>query len=183
MRGPSLGREDPPVLPGPQEHITALLPTGRDEVKDIAIAIPHVNPLTARGRSPDRRDRPGPGVRLAGPLQAFSPRLAHGRGVPQERLLVGDPEHLTGGRHDRQHGLEQKALAAAIPDGSQRGGLGMLGVVHVRGILHEQHPGGLARGGLGVLPMRLHQSGKGDIVLIQQPIGRLQGRRVAHLLW
>ena len=71
---------------------------------------------------------------------------------------------------NRQHGLQEQATTAIIADRSQTAGLGMMSVIKVCGILHQQnHRQGLHLAAR-LLLMRLHQLLKGDIGLIKQTI-------------
>jgi hypothetical protein len=84
-------------------------------------------------------------------------------------------------RINRQHGLQEQATTAIIADRSQTACLGMMGVIKVRGILHQQdHRQGLHLAAR-LLIMRLHQLLKGDIGLIKQTIHCLDLFSLLHL--
>ena len=90
-------------------------------------------------------------------------------------------QHLaTAGQH-RQHALQQIAVMAAVADGTQSRGRGMVLLVHFGGLLDQQDLLGLAGLRARLLHMGADQLLIGHIGRLQEAIGRLRGRFILHL--
>ena len=117
------------------------------------------------GLSPARTDSRRRFLCFACSLRTRARRMASR--LPDKGLLMCASQDLMCCWIHRQHGLPEQATTAIIADRSQTAGLGMISVIKVCGILHQQHH----RQGLHLtarlLIMRLHQLLKGDIGLCQ----------------
>src|SRR6266566_6995899 len=133
-----------PIMGGPHHKLRLLLLTEREEVKHIAVAIAHMDPLHSFGRRPDALDGSFPHLGLAGALLHLPGRFAFGCRLAQKGFLMRHAHHLLARRIQRQHTLQQKALMAAIANGSQSLRFGMMLIIHFGCILNQQDPGHLS---------------------------------------
>src|SRR2546428_3580393 len=106
------------ILRGSHDKLRLHLPTEREEIKHIAVAIPHMNPLHALGRPADALHRSFPDLRLAGSLLQLPGGFALGSRLAQKRFLMGYSHHFFCGRIQREHALQQKSLMTTIANGS-----------------------------------------------------------------
>src|SRR5689334_19421133 len=86
----------------------------------------------------NRLHAPAPDVGFFASLSSLRTRFAFGSRLPDKGLLMRASQDLMCCWINRQHGLQEQATAAIIPDRSQTDCLGMVGVIKVRGILHQQ---------------------------------------------
>ena len=126
-----------PIMGGSHHKLRLHLPTQREEVKHIAVAISHMNPLHSFGRRSDALHRSFPHLGLAGALLHLPGRFAFGCRLAQKRFLMHHAHHFFCRGIQCQHTLQQKALMTAIANGSQSPRLGMLLIIHFGGILNQ----------------------------------------------
>ncbi len=91
-------------------------------------------------------------------------------------------QHLATGRFDSQHRLQQEAVVAAIADGTQSRGRGMVLIVHFGRVLDQQHLLVVSHGLSRLLDMRADQLLIADLRRLQEAIGRKPRRLASHLL-
>src|SRR5437763_8822790 len=82
------------ILRGSHDKLRLHLPTEREEIKHIAIAIPDMNPLHPLGWHSDALHRSFPDLRLADTLLHLPGGFAFGRRLAQKGFLMGHSHHF-----------------------------------------------------------------------------------------
>jgi hypothetical protein len=142
------------ILSRTNQKVTSLPFDVLQQTKDISPTISHMNPLRfGQGRT-DGLHGSFPNQRFPITLEPLGVRFALGNWLPDKGFFIGQSEHFRCLGIDRQHGLHEKPLCfLAATDWPQSLRFGVLRVVQISHVLHQQHL--LALPGLltGVLPM------------------------------
>ena len=160
-----------PILGCSYQKVRLRRATSLEEWEHIRTRVSDMHPDASRLRCPN-------GMHLAYPdigftLFSFAPLIplfSLGSGNAHKRFLSHAPQHLSCLRVHGQHRLYEKSPSSFVADLSYAADLVTMRKIDIGRILHQQHH----RGGLGLVPgllqVRLQQSSKGDIWLVQQTI-------------
>ena len=149
---------------------------------NVGAAVAHIDPATPLRRPTRRLDTAQPQLRFAIPAFALRRMLVFGRLLANVPLLVRQAQHLPRLGHHRQTVVLQEAAALAVADrtGSFQGR--MLGEIHLRGVVQDQHQRLLSHLLPRPLPVRTLDRWQGGGLLMAESIKAPQVVPVENLI-
>ena len=170
-----------PVLHDPKQKLVPDLSGSQHGFVNSAAAVAHIHPTTSFGGPARSCNALQPQLRFSWPPLALLRVFASRRRLANPQLLVSQAEDLTRQGQDGQAVVLQKALAAAIADGSHTLQRRVLGEIQVGRIVDDQDHGVLSHRLPRELPMRSLEGWQGGRFLIAQVVEGPQGIPIENL--
>jgi hypothetical protein len=167
---------NPTILAQADQEMTPAQASRRHRLEAVRPTIAHMNPTSARGHRANALNTAGPNRRFSLPaLLPLGACLVIGCGLTEERLLVDQPEQLTGLGIDGQTVVLEKSSTPTVANRSELvGNSSVRGEIVFSAVVDDQHGAVAFHTLASALPMDRLKRVVRDAVVVDQTIGSFE---------